>query len=385
MNSKNLVILAGVAAALIGGAVWSTRTESRHTTALGLGDPVLPGLKEKLNEIAALSIHSGSATITVARTGDTWRVPGKWNYPADFNRVRDTLTKLSDLKVLQVLHTTPSDLAELQLQAAGSNLEHQANGIVLRNQKGDTLATLYAGKTHSRPGPSEAMGMGSFPDSQYVMDDKGQVSLVGEVLQDLQVPEQSWLDTEFVSLNDILSFRVSGCTKGDFEASRLTLGEEFKLAAAVPSGKDLDNSKLNQAGSVLSYLRFEDVANPRLTPAQTGLDKPVTYQARTQKGQIVTVKVGQATAQESSRYIAVTVAYEPPPMPAPSGTNSEAVAKAQAEQVTKAAAEAKALNEKLSPWVYAISRETAETLSWGLGDFLKDKPGNEDKKDNKTP
>lgn len=394
MNSKQLIILTGVAAALAGAAVWSSRNEARQTLATGIGERVLPSLKDKINDITSLSVESATSTVTVSRVGDTWRVPGKWNYPADFAKVREALNRLAELKVLQPLRTSPATRADLQLltphDPGATNLDGRAACIRLTGADRKTVAMLYAGKTRSRPGASTPAadfgGMGSFPDGQYVMTEQGQACLIGEVIQELTLTAQNWLDAEFINFSDLLSLQVTGASGGGYHASRSTPGGDLVLAEPVPAGKEADATKLSQAASVLGYLRFEDVADPALTAEKTGLDKPVTFQARNQKGEVVTVRIGQPVAGDSRRFATVAVAFEAPALPAgAAGTNQEAVVKAQTELNAKTAAATKTLNDKLSPWVYQLPRDTAETLTWGLSDLLKDKPKAEEKNDGNKP
>lgn len=227
--------------------------------------------------------------------------------------------------------------------------------------------------------------MGGYPDGQYVMTGAGKVSLIGEVLQEFTQPVQSWLDPEFINLTGILAIRVEGTTKGAYHAERTKPDSEFKLRETIPADKETDGVKLNQTVSLLSYLRFDDVADPALTPQATGLDKPVICQARTEKGEILTLRIGGSPAGDTRHYATVAVTFEPPPMPAAAGTNQEAVAKAYAVQTEQTGSAVRALSAKFSPWIYLLSQETAESLASGLADYLKEKPKNENIKPENKP
>ena len=376
MNAKQLLLLAGAAAVLAGIATWTSRNESRQGSTPALGSRVLPALKDQVNEVATLSVQGLASTVTVSKAEGIWRLPGKWNYPADFSKVRDALNALADLKVLQTLRGSPAERSPLQLltadEAAATNAALRATRVELLGPDGKPLAVLHLGKTRSRLGAGDAMGREGFPDSRYVMSDKGQAALAADALMDLASPLESWMDPEFVSLSDIVSVNISRPSQPDLALDRPNPGVEFKLSGDVPAGKTLNQAKVQQTGSALSGLRFDDIADPRSASDVTGLAAPVTYQARSQNGQIVKVQIGKATPDGTRRYAAVSVAFEAPALPPAAGTNQEAAVKARAAETARLAMSAKALNDKLSPWIYLLNREATDPMTLAREDFLSD-------------
>ncbi|MEI8122472.1 MAG: DUF4340 domain-containing protein [bacterium] len=390
MKGKQLVILTGVAAALAGLAVWSTRNESQHTSASGLGGKILPALKDQINNVTSLAIQSTASTVTVTRVDGIWRVPAKWNYPADFGTIREALNSLADLKALHFIRTTPSERAQLQLLTAAdkgsTNLDQCATQVTIQGTGNKSLALLHLGKTRSRPGQTDDAAMGGgYPDGRYVMNEKGQVWLTGETLQNLTPPLQNWLDPEFLNLTDILSVQITHPSQDSIKAERANPNGEFTLQGAIPAEKIVDQAKLNQIGSTLGSLRYDDIADPKLAPETTGLDKPVVCQIRTRKGESVTIRIGKSPVGETKRYATVSVAFEAPVQAPVSGTNQEVAVKAQAEEQAKTASAAKTLHEKLSPWIYLISQECASALSPERNALMQDKPKPGDTKDEKKP
>ena len=386
MKSKQLIILAAVAALLAGAAALLTKNQSRESTAPGIGAKLLPGLRNQINDTARLTIASPSSTVTVSRIEGTWKVASKWNYPADFGKIREALNKLADLKSLQVIRTSPRARASMHLLTAAdtgaTNREQCATVVRLEGADNKTVATLALGNTTSRPGPSDDTGgMGGYPDGQYVMTDAGEVHLTGEVLHEFTGSAIDWVDRDFINLSDVLSVRITGGSKGDVIVERASASDELKLVAVIPTNKVADATKISQIGSALGYFRFEDVADPKVEPAGTGLDKPVTYTARTRKGEVITVKVGTVTADGHARYMTAAAAFEPPVLPPPSGTNQEAVVKARAEENAATAAAIKALQEKIGPWIYLIPQDSSAALTYGLQDLLNDKPKPSDTKE----
>jgi hypothetical protein len=386
MNAKHLITLAGLAAVMAGLATWSTRKESQKNEAASLGNKAFPSIQRQVNEISSIHIQSPAETATITRVEGTWRVPGKWNYPADFGKIQDLLRKLADTKILQSVQTTPAERGELQLltpaDSGATNREQCATSIQLLNGQGSVISSLYLGKTRSRPGPEP--GMGGFPDSQFVMTDKGQASLIGDTFQEVTTRDKDWLNTDFLTITDIIAVHVTGITSGDIHATRTAPADDLKVQGTIPDNKEVDSTKLRALGSALNYLRFDDVADPKLSPEQTGLDKPVICEATSKKGEKITLRIGKSPAGETKRYASVTVAFETPVVPAPSSadTNQVALAQAREKENAQTATSAKLLNEKFSPWIYLLSPETAEAMTQGFQDLLKDKPKPQDQKEN---
>jgi hypothetical protein len=385
MNAKQLITLAGLAAVMAGLATWSSRKETRNTEAASLGNNAFPALQKQVNEIASIHIQSPTETTTVSRVDGIWRVPGKWNYPADFGKIRDLLRKLADAKILQSIQTTPTERGELQLLTSTDtgtiNREQRATRIQLLNSQGSAISSLYLGKTRSRPGPES--GMGEYPDSQFVMTDAGQISLIGETFPEATAHDKDWLDTDFLALTDIIAVHVTGRPTGEIHATRATPTDDLKVQGTIPDNKEVDSTKLGSLGSALNFLRFDDVADPKLSPEQTGLDKPAIYEATSKKGEKATLRIGKSPAGDTKRYASVAVAFATPALPAPSGadTNQVALAQAREKENTQTAASAKRLNDKFSPWIYLLSPESADAMTQGFQDLLKDKPKPQDQKE----
>ncbi len=378
MKSKHLLSLVVVAAVLVGLAWWSSNRGKPAPGAVRIGDKVLPGLLDKVNDVATLRIESPSGTTVVARVDGIWRVPGKHGYRASFSKVSDALRKLADLKITQVMRIAPVQLADLGLlPASASNTEQRATVLELKAVNGATLSSLRLGKEHNRPAPAGASPEMGYPDGRFVALDDTKVYLVGETLTDLTVSEFEWLDDDFlnVSAAEIASIDVTGGTNGAVHLERPAAGGELTLKN-VPPGKEMDSSAVARLSGALTYLRFEDVADPALGAAVTGLDKPVVYKATTSKGVAYTLKLGSTPAGDTRRYASVAVSFTAPPAAPLSATdtNAAAMAQAKAEEDRKTASDAQTMNDKFSPWVYLLGESQAGSMMLPVSELLKDKP-----------
>jgi hypothetical protein len=373
MKTKPLFILIVCAVILALVAVRMSRNETRRSTPPQLGNKVLPSLERSVNDVGGVLVCSPSVTTRVARIDGIWRVPGKHNYPADFSKVRELLTKLVDLKILQSIRSSPAVLSDLQLGMTASGPASAAILLDLQDRTGRTLATLRVGKPRLRSAPEGEMSpYGSFPDGRFVATDNDHVYLVGDALTELATSDKDWLDAEFLNVNssDVTSIEVTGTTSGVARVERTSPSGELALKD-LKAGQQADAAKLNSLAASLSFLRFDDIADPALTPEQTGLDKPVVFKGKTRKGEVYTVRIGKSPEGDSRRYVSASVAFETPPAP-PAGTNAAQVAalKIEAAEQAKTAAAVQQLEARISPWVYLINSYQAEAIARGHADLV---------------
>jgi hypothetical protein len=382
MKGKNLVVLLVVAAALIALAVLTSK-EKPTQAAAAVGKKVLPDLA--VNEIERIVSVSGGATVTVARTETGWVLPAKFGYPADFKKVRDAVLKVQDLKVGQLVRLNDALRAKLKMKPVGD--KDGGTRLDLLGKQGRVVASLLLGATHERAA-DEASGptrYGGYPDGRYLSPDGGAtVYLVAETLNELVGEQKEWLDTEIVSVNagDLREIVVTGEGRAELRLARKDGDSKFELAN-VPEGKELDTSKTYSVESALSYLRFNDIADPASTNAAAGMAKPVTFQAETKKGEVYTARVGQSPAGGSDRYLRIEVALKPaapPPAPAADEKKDDEAAKKQEEERKKQEKERRdleekvaALNKKFQGWTYLISSYSAESLTKTQDSLLKEK------------
>jgi len=383
VKTRTLIVLVVVAVILGGLATWSVHQRRSRVAAPPLAAKVLPDLD--VNRAAKFVIHTPTATVTVARVNERWSVLERWNYPADFDKVSELLRGLLDLKVGQVVRVSPRQLPDLGLAVGGdqTNATEAATVVELFDEDGRTLAGLRLGKSSRAAASSRDMfGFGGYTAGRYVATDPEHVYLVADALDEVTPTPRDWLDDEFVSVMeaDVVSVEVTGGTNPPVRLTQPPGGGPWVLDN-MPTDKELDATKVSRLASALSYLRFEDVAATNLTPAETGLDQPVIFTARTRQGEIYTVRIGKAAEGELRRFVGISVAYEPPPEPATgtvstagSDTNQAAAAAAEREARQAAALKVARLNERLSPWVYLLSSYHTDAMLTPPAELLKDKP-----------
>jgi hypothetical protein len=400
MKGRNLVLLAVVFAILAGLALLTSKRKQQPLPDQ-IGRPVFPDLA--VNDIARIAVQSAQGRTAVARSKEVWVVPERYNYPADFARVKEWLMKLADLKVGQVVRADDRQRAELKLlppaKAAGGT---NAATVVELFAEGDRkLASLLVGASHSRKAAGQAAAFGEgggYPDGSYVSPDGGQsVYLVGELLDGIPSGAKEWMEPELLSVQaaDVARVSVTGPDRPELTLARNEASNQLELPGLSPK-EEMDTSKLYGIESALSYLRFEDVADPTRTDEQLGMDSPTLFTLETKKGEVYTVKIGGVDPQTSNRYVNLSVTLkEPAAQPAPgTGTVNEAAEKAKATEREELKKKVRDVNARVSAWTYLLAAYKTDSMTVARAALVKPKeekkeepkqPGTEPQATNATP
>jgi hypothetical protein len=250
--SKRLLVLtlaAAVAVALV--ALLASQRAPEPEGSL-LAGPVLPGLSERLNDVASIRIVQAGdqPVLTLARSGDGWTVAERDGYPANAGKVRTALLNLAESKVVQTKTANPERYAQLGVEdvdaasAAGVRIELAGEGmapaaLIVGNYAGQQGEGTYV----RRPGEAQSL------------------MAAGNLVPERQVGQ--WLRRE---LTDIASSRIQQVELVEGEGRPLRVFKDgpddanFQVAD-VPRGRALQSDVVaNGLGSTLSGLTLDDVA-----------------------------------------------------------------------------------------------------------------------------
>ncbi len=357
MKQRQLIVMAVITAVLVGIAVVTQRSR-RQPTPHVIGTPVLANLD--VNTIGQIVVSQDGDSVTVVRQDDVWVVTNAFNYPVDYPKLRKAVLALSELKVGQVQHgmTLPED---------------QCTTVALRSAEGKAIASLTLGPAREKQGP----GGYRYPDGRFVQAGGETVYLVSESLTDFSTKANNWLDTQVSSVPaaELAVIEVSGPGR----ASLNFVKRDGKLEMLdLAENEELDSSKSYSLESVLSYLRFNNVADPELSDEIMGLTTGVTYRVKTRKGEIYTATVGAEADGGSDRFLRLQVELAPAkPTPEPAEGADEEAARAAAEAAAVARAELETevaeTQARLKGWVYLVSSHSADSMTPSREDLVKEK------------
>ncbi len=345
MKAKQLLLLIVVAAALFGLTTLTKKRNAASADAL-TGTPLLPNLD--LNRIAAVEITDAGTTLRLARSDDRWVLTNAYHYPADFARLSQRLIALRDIKIGQVQR--------------GMTLDGDAaTRVTFHDSAGATLASLSLGAgRQARGSDDDQMRYYRGHDGRYVTrNDDATVLLLKESLDDWTTANDNWIDSHLTSIaaSDIETITLGPATN----ATAVTLDRSagsLTLTDLDPDNEINNSSRLSGVDTALSYLRFIEVADPALTPAELGFTTGHFYRATLKSGEIYTVQLGNK--HNTGRYLHIEASLPP----------------ATTNDAARVAAEAKIaeINAKLQPWNFLISTYSADNMIRTRAELVSPKP-----------
>jgi len=390
MKGKTLVLLVVAAAVLGAVAVWTSKDREKAVPAT-LGRLIFPDLP--VNDVERITLRSSGGQASVVKEKGTWVVPDRYNYPADFARVKGLLIKLADLKIGQVIRADEKQRRTLKMLAPGTGKagEDETGSLLeLGGADGNTVAALLIGTTHMRA-PRGQSPYGEFPDGSYVSPDDGEsIYLVSQVLDNVPKEPRNWLDQEFLNVpaSEVAAVTITGPDRPDVTLVRGEESSQLELQG-LGDKEETDPSKLYSVEAALSYLKFEDVADPTLTDEQLGMGSPALFILETKKQEIYTVEIGAAEEESGNRYLRVKVALkdaeEEEPAGESEGDEPDAAEKAgqDKEKAEREELETRVagLNDRLGRWTYLVSSYKAGGMLARREDLVKAKEEEEKKED----
>ncbi len=281
------------AAALLGGAAYFLNKKdgapSKESIAAGGKVIALP-----VEKIEGVVIQSASGKASLTKKDDVWKVEERANFPANYERVHDMLTKLWDLKTVQVQEIGQSQFARLEL---GEPLAGAGTKIEFKDKDGKSLGTLLLGKKHMKESGGMGFGgPGGFPAGRYIVQPGStRVSLVSETLDEVEAKPENWIAHDFFKIENPSAVTLSGATDAQkWKLTRENATADWKLADAKPEEKT-DSAKATPAATAFANPAFTDVLAPDAKPADTGLDKPTVITIETFDGFTYVLKAGKET------------------------------------------------------------------------------------------
>ncbi|KZD12590.1 DUF4340 domain-containing protein [Oceanibaculum pacificum] len=337
-----ILILATILA--VGGAVGVLY--QRNAAAIGVIDsePVFPGLTDRLNDVAKVTISAEGETSTLVKQGEGWVVAESHDYPAKGEAVRALLLALADLRTMEAKTSRPEMFARLgvdsEVDAPGAE-KSTATLISLEAAGGGKIAEILVGK--------KRYGRGGQADAHYVrLPDANQVWLAESRL-DPRAEPIDWVDR---LIADIDRGAVRQVTIASAEGAPLVIGKDSAEATDfvirdMPDGAEIENQfQLNATAGTMDQLVFDAVR-----PAE-GLDfGGAGTRYETFDGLVVEVDFADADGKPWTRYRASTLP--------------------DASEAAKSAAAA--INQRTQGWAYALTDFKIEQLRRRLDQLLKQK------------
>jgi hypothetical protein len=373
---KKPVLLLVVLVALVGFAFfYSKKRDNRVNSARLEGAPMRSLLLPKLatGEVRKIRLHEDKTQVNLAVEGDRWVLQERSGYPAAFDKIKQVVQGLSELKILGKTPVGKTALPELYLQPP-DEAEPGRSGLLveLLNDKGEALASFVAGRgVESSGGASSGNFMGGPGEQRFVRipADKDTAWIVSaESMGELTPDAAQWIDKSFLNVANIKSVEVTfKDAANSWKAEKKDKASAFEFAGA-PSGEALDTAKASALDTVLSGATFTDVL-PKDKATPDFMKDAVTAKLLTFDGflydcRILEKKEGGPEA-EPKYFLTVSVSAElaKERKPEPEEKPEDKKTKDEAFAAEKKTLEDKLAKEKqFSGWVYEVSSYAVDAL-----------------------
>ncbi|MEW6429387.1 MAG: DUF4340 domain-containing protein [Thermodesulfobacteriota bacterium] len=275
MNRKNILLAAVLVLQLVL-VVLALRPQSAKTVGPKIFFPDLAA--DKVNQ---LIIRQADKSITLTKNQDGWRIDGEESYPADPDKVKALVDKLTAMKANQVVARSASSHAQLKVADEVNNRK-----VEIRGEDG-TAATLLFG---TAPSHNTIHARLAAEEETYLVK--------GLSEYEMQPGRESWWRTTYVDLkdDDLVSLAITN-GHGSFTLVKEDGGKEWQLQGE--DGALLQEAVaglVDKAGHLplLTYLGSED-------KKEYGLDKPAATLTLTSRDKgTVTVRLGGLNKDENN-------------------------------------------------------------------------------------
>lgn len=253
MSPRSFAILALATAASVGLAIHAVADRDAPVRVQTAGEPLFPGLLDRLNEVREVRIATPEGKLTVQSANQGWTLAEKSGYPVDPAKVRELALALANLQLLESKTADSERLKRLELEEPGGE-GAKSRRVELVGAEGAPLAAAVIGK-----GSPSLYGGGR--GGVYVRRGGENQSWLAAGEIDLPTDALALLDSEVVDVPEAQVARVVVQPPGAPAAtlSRASAEAEFTTDAALPEGRKLDPVKVESLSGALAGLTMSDV------------------------------------------------------------------------------------------------------------------------------
>lgn len=367
MTGKRLLMLLGIGIVLVGIAWWTSRDTSNVSPLMGC--KLIKNLD--LNAIDEIVITAGSETSRVARTDSGWVMPSRYDYPANFENIRQFMLKLERLTIGQVADVNEAQKTELGMTAAS------ATHVKLLAED-DVTTELLLGNIREGQRAAGPRGFGAPQGGRFVSNDGGDtVCLIAEALHEVTPRADAWLKTDLLNVagDDLKRIEIAPQAEPAFTLVRDK--EDALTLANLNKNETFDSSKRYSLQNALSRLQLKEVANPETSDAELGFSDPGRFRAWAKDGRFFDLTLSSPIGDTNDRYVRIAAGFEEPKAADTKSAEDNEETEAKPEDTTaQLKADVAALNDRLSQWTFRIQGYKADTLCTSRKSLIKEPEAN---------
>ncbi len=350
MSPRAVLVLASVTLGAVALAAHAIMQRDLPITAMVVDEPLLPGLAERLNEVARIEVTSEGKRATIRRTERGWVVDELDGYPVDPAKVQALARGLVAARLLEPKTDRPERYARLELDAEKEG--SRARQVVLKDGEGKTIASLVIGKTR----------YGAFgPGRGAVYVRRAEEARTWLADRRIEVPQEplDWLDRQFLDIpkEAVASVVLRPGTPDEVVVSRASREETELSLRDLPEGRTADKDKLDRLQGSLASLWMQDVRSAASLPFAE--DAPRSRFTTVDGLVIEAVVHKEGEGDEATFWVRFST-----------GTG-EALPGEPSNGAAPVAERASQLGARLDGWAFKLSRWSAERFTWTREDLLE--------------
>lgn len=250
MNPKHLTPLAVLAAVSVVATAVTLHTGTPTIASDRRGEPVLPQVLAKGNDITAVSIRDGNGTLTLERRGNHF-VAADSGYPVKTDTIRDLVSSSATLAFEESRTDDPQRYGDLGLaDPAAKDAKDAGREIAFRTAAGE-LGDFVVGKPDATTG---GLGGGVF----VRIKNEPQTFLARGSVR-VPTSRSEWFvpfDLD-VKRNEVTKVVVTGGGRDDVTATAAP-GKPLQLES-VPETRKQEDFKVSRLASIVDGFTFQDV------------------------------------------------------------------------------------------------------------------------------
>jgi hypothetical protein len=322
---------------------------------------LFPDLASQINDINTIRIRGYEDAVTLKKKGDNWVIEEFEDYPALFDKIKQTIIGISELKVIATKTSRPNLYSRLGVE--GVDAENSTSTLItLDNNKGEEAAALIVGKPRRSKSAINNPGL-------YVRKPQEIHSLLVEGSLDISSRITSWFErTIFDIPSRAIKEIVNQHADGDMvRISRTDIAQDDFQLQDIPEGKKVAiKIILNRMGTLLETFH---VSRAKAASNFTFPEDAHVTTVRMFGGMVATIK---STLIDDVAYANFTFDYDPEQAADESTTSSDESLEADTSSPEIDFAEQVAiLNKKLSGWVFIIPEFKYELLAKRMNDLIR--------------
>lgn len=359
MTLRTFLMLLIATAIGVAAAAAAVMTRPGDEAYANLGDPVVPGLIDRVNEVAKIRIESqegGVLTFQRQASGKGWAVVERDLYPAKGELAKSLALKVAQLTYLAPKTRNPERYSRLEL-GDPTKPGTQSTGVRLMDKDGKEMANLIIGRARAViEGSSQGGAYFRIPGQAQTWVGKGNMA-VEKLIFD-------WIERDLI---DIMTKRVKRVTITHPDGEKIDVfkdqpGDANFILADLPGDKKIkDALTINGVASTIGDFQVQDVKKRGTHAVDPKKSVRIVYE--TFDGLTITALLEKQTATKDGKAVDsywVDLSVQAGPL----------LKDADKSALDERAKEVEVLRARTENWVYEISDYRFNALAKRLEDLI---------------